>query len=125
MPLFKSTIILRVFEIFHCSVVLSGPKFRHILHHQVGIQFDVHTTFSVMTNAALESSDRLEITDCVRDEIVSSLANSILKFTMRPVLNWLKHIQFWRMTVASGGFRGGPGGPWPPQIFCFSHICLH
>ena len=25
----------------------------------------------------------------------------------------------------SGGFRGGPGGPWPPQIFCFSHICLH
>ena len=42
------------------------------------------TTFSVMTNAALESGDRLEITDRVRDEIVSSLANSILKFTMRP-----------------------------------------
>ena len=81
-------------------MVLSGPKFRHILPHQVGIQFDVPTTFSVMTNAALESSNRLEITDCVRDEIVSSLANSILKFTMRPVLNWLKHIQFWRMTVA-------------------------
>ena len=37
-----------------------------------------------MTNCALHSGNRLEITDRVRDEIVSSLAASILKYTMKP-----------------------------------------
>ena len=37
-----------------------------------------------MTTTALQSGNRLEVTARVRDEIISSLATSILKFTIRP-----------------------------------------
>ena len=37
-----------------------------------------------MTNCTLHFGNRLEISDCVQDEIVSSLAASILKYTMKP-----------------------------------------
>ena len=47
-------------------------------------EIDIPTNFSTMTNCALHSGNRLEISDCVRDEIVSSLAASILKYTMKP-----------------------------------------
>ena len=36
-----------------------------------------------MTNCAIHSGNRLKISDHVRDEIVSSLAASILKYTIK------------------------------------------
>ena len=44
-----------------------------------------------MTNNALASGERFEITDWICDEIVSSLASSILKYT-RPTPHQYTHV---------------------------------
>lgn len=48
------------------------------------LNFEIPSTFSMATNDVLSKGNKLEITDQIRNEIVSSLATSILKFTMTP-----------------------------------------
>ena len=46
--------------------------------------FDIPEMFSTMTNRAIQSGDRLNITDRMRDEIIRSLSSAMLQYTITP-----------------------------------------
>ena len=56
------------------------------------LKFEIPSTFSVAANSALSSGDKLKITDPIQNEIIASLASSILKYTMTPKSDQYTHV---------------------------------